>query len=163
MKRILLAVLVFLMLLPLTACGNSNDANWKDFTVSGVTLTLNGKCADALKTLEASCTKTTPSASCWKKTGQDVVYEYQKLGFRLKTYRAEENDPDEILRGIEFLSDTAKTPEGITVGSTAETVRNTYGTPSKEEGTLLTYVKKKAELQLTVKSGKVTEIKYFAD
>ena len=75
MKRIMIAVLGLLMLLPLVACGGK-DAGWKDFTAGGATLEVGGKCADALKTLSSSCTKTTPSATCWKKTSEDVVYEY---------------------------------------------------------------------------------------
>ena len=133
MKRIMIAVLGLLMLLPLVACGGK-DAGWKDFTAGGATLEVGGKCADALKTLSSSCTKTTPSATCWKKTGEDVVYEYQSLGIRLKTYREKAGDSNEILRGIELRSDSAKTPEGITIGSTADAVRAAYGEPSTDSG-----------------------------
>lgn len=160
MKRLLFALLAVLTLLPLTACGKSGDGDWK-FTANGVTLTVGETCSDVLKTLSSSCSKNTPSASCWEKTGEDVVYEYRSLGFRLKTYRKEENDPNELLRGIEFLSDTAKTPEGITIGSTEDAVRAAYGTPTKEDGDMLSYVKGKTELQLTVRDGKVKSIGYF--
>lgn len=162
MKRIMLAVLAVLMLLPLTACGKSNNANWNDFTSGGVTLKVNEKCADALKSLEASCSRTSVTASCWKKVGDDVVYEYQKLGFRLNTYREKENDPNELLRSIEIYTDNAKTPEGIRIGSTAEAARETYGTPTREDGSVLTYAGKNAELQLTIEGGKVKKICYFS-
>ena len=163
MKRIMIAVLGLLMLLPLVACGKKKDANWKDFTAGGVTLEVGGKCANALKTLSASCTKTTPSVTCWKETGEDVVYEYKSLGIRLKTYREKENDPNEILRAIELRSDAAKTSEGITIGSTADEVRAAYGAPSTDGGSMLSYAKGSAVLQFTLKDGKVSAVNYFAE
>lgn len=162
MKRFITAALALLTLLSLVACGGK-DAGWKDFTAGGATLTVGGKCADALKTLSASCTKTTPSATCWKETGEDVVYEYKSLGIRLKTYREKENDPNEILRGIELRSDAAKTPEGITIGSTADEVRAAYGAPSTDGSSLLSYAKGGAILQFTLKDGKVSAVNYFAE
>lgn len=162
MKRIMIAVLGLLMLLPLVACGGK-DAGWKDFTAGGATLEVGGKCADALKTLSSSCTKTTPGATCWKKTGEDVVYEYQSLGIRLKTYREKEGDSNEILRAIELRSDSAKTPEGITIGSTADAVRAAYGEPSTDSGSMLSYKKGSAVLQFTLKDGKVSAVNYFAE
>ena len=163
MKRMLIAILGLLMLLPLVACGKGKDAGWKDFTTGGVTLTMGEKCADALKTLSPSCTKTTPRASCWKgSTGEEVVYEYRTLGIRLKTYREKENDPNEILTGIELRSDTAETPEGITIGSTTDAVRAAYGEPLSEDNTRFLYRKGDATLEFTIKDGKVSAVNYFA-
>lgn len=164
MKRIMLAILAVLMLLPLIACGKSGGASWKDFTAGGVTLTLNEKCADALKALEGSRSRITATPSCGdaKKDGEDVVYEYQNLGFRLNTYREKENDPNELLRSIEIYTDNAKTPEGITIGSSEEAARTAYGTPTREKDSVLTYAGKKAELQLKIEGGKVKQICYFS-
>lgn len=160
MKKWIAGLLCLCALLTLCACGSDGDAkNWT-FQTGSVTIEIGGNCADALKTLESTCKNKSATGSCWKDTGEDVVYQFD--GFRLKTYRTKENDPKETLLAVEFTTDGVKTPEGITVGSTTDAVKKAYGTPTTEDSSTLTYDRGTSRLRFTLRDGKVTGVSYLA-
>lgn len=160
MKKWMAGLLCLCALLALWACGSGGDTkNWT-FQTGGVTMEVGGSCAEALKKLESACRGKSATGSCWKETGEDVVYQFD--GFRLKTYRTKENDPNETLLAVEFTTDAVKTPEGITVGSTTDAVKAAYGTPTTEDSSLITYDSGSSRLRFTLRDGKVTGVSYLA-
>lgn len=162
MKRGLICVLVLaLALLALAGCNSNQPAEGWCFTVSGVTVPIGEKGADALAALKSLQTGMTVNGSCWKDvSGEDVTYQYN--GFRILTFRERQDDPNELIRSVVFESDAVKTAEGVTVGNTAEQVRTAYGTPTEESGSALTYDKGNTRLRFDLRDGKVTGISYLA-
>lgn len=159
MKRLLACLLGLCAIFALCACAKGGNAKGWTFEVNGVSMEIGGKCADALKKLESGCKGTSETGSCFGGKGSDVLYQYD--GFRLKTNRAKAGDPDELLLEVEFTTDAVKTPEGITVGDTAEAVKAAYGTPDSESDSALAYVKGDTKLLFSLRSGKVSGVSYL--
>ncbi len=159
MKRFSAFLVCCLVLLGLVACEKKTERGWI-FKVGNTELEVGAVCADAIKALKNDCTGEKASGSCWKDAGEDVVYTYE--GFRIKTYRKTEGDSGETLLAVEFTSDAVKTPEGVTVGSTADSVKSAYGTPSSEDDSTICYDKGNARLRFDIRDGKVTGVSYLA-
>lgn len=158
MKKLLVCLLCLGTLLALCACARGQPGGRMEIRSERRVDGDRKACADALKKLESGCQGKEAAGSCWNGAGEDVVYRYE--GFRLKTNRTKENDPNETLLGVEFTSDAVKTPEGMTVGSTADAVKAAYGTPTTESSTSLTYDKGNTRLRFSLRDGKVSGISY---
>lgn len=158
MKRLLAWFLCLAALLTLGSCGKKAEEGWV-FRVNGVSMTLGEGCADALASLQSECRSQNATGSCWKDTGEDVIYQYD--GFRLKTYRTKSGDPNETLLAVEFTTDEVKTPEGITVGSTLDAVKAAYGTPTEEDSSSVTYDRGNTRLRFSLRDGNVTGVNYL--
>ena len=160
MKKWIAALLCLCAMLSFASCRSGDSKDGWTFQTGGVTLKIGDKCADALRQLESGCKSKSATGSCANAAGEDVLYTYD--GFRLTTYREKENDPNEKLCTVEFLTDAVKTPEGITVGSTVDAVKAAYGTPTSEDGSALTYDKGNTRLRFALRDGKVSGVTYLA-
>lgn len=89
--------------------------------------------------------------------GKDRVYQYKN--FILYTYSKTDNGK-EYVNGITFLNSKVKTKEGIKIGSSLKKVKKAYGKKKAKYG-IYTYKKGKCKLQIEVKKGKVTNIRYI--
>ena len=78
--------------------------------------------------------------------------------FILYTYSNSKNGA-EYVNGITFTTSSAKTKEGIKIGSTEAAMKKAYGeaTPIMN---VCTYTKGKSVLNIQVKNGKVTNLQY---
>lgn len=92
--------------------------------------------------------------------GLDKVYLYQ--GFRVQTYTAGGKD---FIHSVELTDDSVATPEGISVGATAEQIVAVYGEPTSSTDTAMTYVdtERGMYLQFILRGGTVTNISYVKE
>lgn len=87
--------------------------------------------------------------------GLDKVYTYGSVVVR--TYP--ENDTDYVLT-VELKDDSVSTPEGISIGDTADSVKTTYGEPNQTTDSALIYTKGESILTFFVTEGEITAITY---
>ena len=71
-----------------------------------------------------------------------------------------EKDGEKIHK-ISFISDLVETSKGISIGDTADDVKEAYGSSVDEDGEKLICAKGKLRLEFTVKGGAVTAINYL--
>lgn len=90
--------------------------------------------------------------------GQDITYKYKD--FILYTYTNKDGGK-EYVSGITFLTSDVKTKEKIKIGSSEQDMKDKYGDGEEFYG-IYTYKKGKCKLQMEVKDGKVTNIRYLA-
>ena len=172
MKRILTLALAMLLVLGLCACGNDDSTGatteptkggnkTPSTTPVGYTFTYNdyqfgvGMAVESvLKELGEPNDKET-SASC-AFGGQDTTYYYN--GLQIST-----NDEDgyEKIYSIYLEDDLVATEKGVSVGNTAEQVKDAYGEPdaSSTENCLI-YAKDGMYLKFILKDNKVSAIDY---
>lgn len=90
--------------------------------------------------------------------GLDKTYVYD--GFTVGTYP--DTDGKDRVAEICFTDDTVKTPEGASLGMTAEKIQEIYGADGKVTDTSITYEKGDMQLLFILKDGKVTSIQYLS-
>lgn len=89
--------------------------------------------------------------------GLDKIYSYP--GFDLYTYPLDGKDN---VNSVYFTDETAKTPEGIGIGSTEEEMLAAYGEDYTEEFGVYTYAKDRSTLSFIVTDGLVESVEYTA-
>ncbi len=139
-----------------TAAETAGEAAGSDayvFQSGDVTIAMNAEAAPIVEAL-GEYDDYFESESC-AFDGLDKQYTYGS--FILKTYPLEDVD---YVSSVEIRDDLVSTPEGISIGSTAEDVVAAYGEPA-EEGTY-SYTKGDCTLLLLVQDGAVTSIQYTA-
>ena len=123
------------------------------FTHNGVDIVLGEEAAPKLEALgEAANYFESPSCAF---NGIDKTYSYG--GVELYTYP--EGDKDYFLSVI-LVDDSVKTPEGIYIGSTLDSMLGAYGEGYAEDKGLYTYTKGKMSLAFLVDGGEVVTITY---
>ena len=128
MKKLLSVLL--LMALFLTGCAGSTttvkeensteNANECAYVINNITIVPGKDFAPMLESL-GEPVNYSEAASCYY-DGMDKVYSYD--GFEIKTYPSGDKD---FVQDICMSSDSFKTPEGVTIGSTLEAVTTAYG------------------------------------
>lgn len=155
LKRMMAVVLVLALVAPVVVKTDS-DAAAKGFYFknAGVSITMGSKAAKFIKAAgKPKSTKVTKSCAY---KGLDRVRKYKN--FILYTYSNSKNGA-EYVNGITFTASSAKTKEGIKIGSTEAAMKKAYGeaTPIMN---VCTYTKGKSVLNIQVKNGKVTNLQY---
>lgn len=166
MKKWLIAVAAALLAVSMLAgCGGKTDdaesktasgaKNRYYFESQGVKFAMNDKAADVLKVLGETETKKIPSCA---HQGEDTVYYYDNYGYELETYTV---DDVEYISCVWFSSDSAATPEGLSIGDSEEKIVSLYG---EKQGDSAAYIYKDANTTLTimVENGAVSSIQYSA-
>ena len=159
MKKILKKAIVMMLSLVLlmSAFNIPAEAALKGykFKNKGVTVTMNSNAKKFIKKAGKPINyKETKSCAY---DGKDRVREYKN--FILYTYSNSDNGP-EYINGITFLNKKVKTKEGIKIGSKLKKVQKAYGKGTERYG-IYTYTKGKTKLQIQVKDGKVSNIRYI--
>ena len=159
MKKVLIYLLLAAMVLSFVACKDNNTSPKEDgktytFTSGSTKIVIDADVAPILAAL-GEWRDYAESTSCGF-PGLEKFYTYG--GFEINTYPMGEKD---LVYMIRLYDDTVATEEGIRIGSTKETVIATYGTPDKQEDTLLQYNTSKMFLQFLLKDGIVTTIYYW--
>lgn len=160
MKRFLLiASMILAMLLLLTACQgkeNEGEETGKDYAFqSGETVIRIDAEAKAILEALGACRSYSESPSCAFE-GMDKVYTYN--GFEVETYCLGDVD---YIASVQLLDDSVKTREGISIGDTAEQVKETYGEATEFSANALIYRAEGVTLQFLLRDGKVTNIQYL--
>ncbi len=155
---------ILLALVMLAACRPKTDpAEEKiySFLYKDVKIAVGDAVQPVLDALKGEEVRTSAVGSCLSSVeGEDVTYAFASI--HIKTFRREEGDPEEVIRSVALLDDSLKTPEGIAIGSMVEAVKEAYGKPSVDGGTLLIYKGSSMRLKLGVRDGAVTNIEYEA-
>ena len=159
MKKVLIYLLLAAMVLSFVACKDNGASQKEDgktytFTSGSTKIVIDADVAPILAAL-GEWRDYAESPSCGF-PGLEKFYTYG--GFEINTYPMGEKD---LVYMIRLYDDTVATEEGIRIGSTKETVIETYGTPDKQEDTLLQYNTSKMFLQFLLKDGIVTTIYYW--
>lgn len=89
--------------------------------------------------------------------GLDKCYVYK--GFSIYTY-PDENAVDHVLQ-IVLTDDSLSTPEGLTIGDSADKVIELYGNDYAESDGSYAYTLEKTNLTIIIKNDKVVSIQYY--
>lgn len=149
----LAAALVFAMALPVGAA-SGYSCSYKSVTAKP------GDKASSLKKKVGAKQKKSPSCAAG---GYDYIYDGKDI--KLETYTTKKSkSATEYIRSITFKTKKPKTKEGVKIGSSLKTVKNKYKktdsgkTPADGVNT---FSKGKTKLQISIKKGKVTGIRYL--
>lgn len=166
-KKLLCCVLTLCLTLALTACGGGSgaadsasagdaaaSADGFAFTYNGKTVTLDENMSDALADLGEAASYF-EAASCAFE-GLDKTYTY--AGFIITTYP---NGDQDFINSIQLTDDSTTTQEGLYIGCTEDQVRETYGEPTSEMTSGLSYTSGNTDLNFVLEDGKVISIEYF--
>ncbi|MBE6649710.1 MAG: hypothetical protein E7613_00210 [Ruminococcaceae bacterium] len=168
MKRIL--ILTLLLCLVLVSCGgeekndekvNTPDTETKENTVTpgytfdfkGASVALDAKMESIANTL-GEPSSYFESESCAYQ-GLDKVYSWGSVIIR--TYP---KDSVDYVLSIELKDDSVSTPEGVSIGDTAESVEAVYGAPTEKTSSALIYRKGNTVLTFLVSEGEINAITY---
>ena len=178
MKKWTAILLSALLLATLTACGNAEqdmeqvitvapedpealiqetDAPAAEqsgaytFTVEGVTL-IPGEDFDASALGEAEGVYEAPSCAI---EGKDIVYQYG--GFEVT---AVDDGTGPVLYSVYLLDPNLTTPEGLSLGDSADTVRSLYGEDYVQQDTAWVYSAEDTQLILILNGDTVGSIEY---
>lgn len=158
MKKILIYLLLAAMVLSFCACQNNNPSEEEEktytFTYGNTKIAIDADVAPILAAL-GEWRDYAQGPSCGF-PGLEKLYVYG--GFEINTYPQGEKD---FVYMIRLYDDTVATEEGIRIGSTKEAVIEAYGTPDKQDETLLQYDTNKMFLQFLLSDGIVTTIYYW--
>lgn len=128
------------------------------FKYKKVSASMDGKASSLLKKAGTPDKKTAVKSCAYK--GMDRTYTYD--GFVIKTYSHTKSGA-EYINSIKIISSKVKTAEGITVGSSKNSMIKAYGKNSGEFG-VYTYTKGNSKLVIELdNSDKVSSIEYLAD
>lgn len=160
MKRLICLLLSGLLLLGmLVSCKDPKpEEGTKSYTFKkgAVEIAIDADAAPLLTALGAYKTyDATPSCAF---AGEDKVYVYD--GFKLQTYQKTAGGTDYVY-SVVLTDDTYATPEGITIGSAAALVTETYGNPEEKTDAKISYATERETLLFLIKDGKVTSIQYL--
>lgn len=123
------------------------------FDANGVKIEIDAK-AEAILTALGEPTSYFESPSC---AFGDLDKIYTFPGFELDTYSLEGVD---YVSMVVLLDDSVSTPEGVSIGSTPEEVKQAYGEPTTEKETALEYEKGEMKLCFLIKDGVVASVEY---
>ena len=153
------AALIGLCLLATIFLCACDGGNAKDYTITikGVELAI-GQTLDDVNSVYGVPMAYDESASCGGIPGTDRVYQYP--GFTIKTTPA--TGGKNVICMIDLKNDTYGTNEGLFVGSTVASVKETLGKPTSETTTLLVYEAANMKLQFGVRDNFVTNIRYLS-
>ena len=158
MKNILIYFLLAAMVFSFCACQNNNSSKEEGknytFTYGTTKIAIDDDIAPILTALGA-WRDYDDRPSCGF-PGLEKFYDYG--GFEINTYPQGEKD---FVYMIRLYDDTVATEEGIRIGSTREAVIKAYGTPDKQDETLLQYDTNKMFLQFLLSDGIVTTVYYL--
>ena len=159
MKKILIYILLATMVLTFVACKDNNNQPAEEdkgytFTSGTTKIEVNADIAPILAAL-GEWRDYDEGPSCGF-PGVEKLYVYG--GFEINTYPQGEKD---FVYMIRLYDDTVATEEGIRTGSTAGAVIDAYGTPDKQEDSLLQYNTSDMSLQFLLNDGVVTTIYYW--
>lgn len=159
MKKILIYILLATMVLTFVACKDNNNQPAEEdkgytFTSGTTKIEVNADIAPILAAL-GEWRDYDEGPSCGF-PGVEKLYVYG--GFEINTYPQGEKD---FVYMIRLYDDTVATEEGIRTGSTAQAVIDAYGTPDKQEDSLLQYNTSEMSLQFLLNGGVVTTIYYW--
>lgn len=163
MKKFLLILTVFCLVLSMVACGgNSTEGGNSGITIPEDTFTLEYKGVKIQFHAEAAPivaalgepVKYTESASCAFQ-GLDKSYYYGS--FYLETYP--DGDKDYVY-GWWFADDSVTTEEGIYIGATQGEVEKAYGTDGYNGSNAYTIKRDCGSLTIILKEGVVSSIQY---
>ena len=153
-----LACISLLLATLLCGCGNGeteDSAKGYVFTLKDLDLYI-GQSLDVLGAYGTPISYD-ESEACGGIPGKDYVYVYS--GVTIKTTPAEGDK--NVICMIELTDDTYKTPQGLTIGSTAEEVKKELGNSATATDTALVYTKADMKLQFILRDGVVTNIQYL--
>ena len=159
MKKFLIYFLLVATVFSFVACKDNNtppaeEGKTYTFTSGSTKIVIDADVAPILAALgEWRDYRESPSCGF---PGLEKFYTYG--GFEINTYPVEEKD---LVYMIRIYDDTVATEEGIRIGSTKAAVIEDYGTPDKQEDTLLQYNTSKMFLQFLLNEGIVTTIYYW--
>lgn len=89
--------------------------------------------------------------------GMDRIYSYN--GFDLYTY-TDEDDENEYVFTVAFMSDAVTTTKGITIGDKLDKVISEYGDGYEQSSEQYTYTDKNSKLSFLIENGEVVSIEY---
>ncbi len=162
--KLIAAMLAIVCLCLLVACdrnsaGETPEGEPYSFIVDGVTFTPGGSASSVFAVWRGEAPKISVKASCLGGVdGEDVNYVYS--GFYIQTFRETANDPNEQIRWVVLTDDSVETAKGITIGATAQAVKDTYGEAKTETASLLLYESGGTHLRFELRDGEVKKISY---
>ena len=161
MNRVWVAVACMSLLaaMLLSGCGNASSSG--NNASKGYVFTLKGLDLYIGQSLDIMGAYGTPvghdeSEACGGIPGKDCVYVYSGVTIKTTPAKGGEN----VICMIELTDDTYKIPEGLTIGATANEVKDKMGNKGTETDTALTYAKDGMKLVFILRNGLVTNIQY---
>ncbi len=153
-KRFICILTVALTLVfAFVGCGESKSDSFT-FKYNDTEIKLNGEVAPIVEALgEPDSYDESPSCGF---PGLDKHYTYG--GFEFTAYP--KTDDDYRVKYIKILNDTVSTPEGITIGSSVDEVKDAYGDEGKETDGNIVYENGKKSLTFGLRDGKVVSVRY---
>lgn len=159
MKKWLILLLTLLMVLSLVACNEveekepseNDETNLFSVTYNGTAMAL-GKPAEAVLNALGEPISSQEVFDCGE--GNSRMY-YRYASFDLYVMKA---DGKELIDQIELRDDLAELSCGISIGASADSVRQKAGDPTKEEDGKLTYSSGNQYLIIELENGTVSEI-----
>ncbi len=157
--RVLVCLLALLMMLPLAACGGSSASDGFVFqTPDGVELAIGASGTDAIEAL-GKALSVVENPTCYNgDVGTEYIYTYEH--FRISAVTTADYD---VLLSVELLDDALKTPEGLYIGMSAEDAKAAMSGKGemKSAGDSFSYIKGNTKLQISVREGAVSGIRYL--
>lgn len=155
LKHLFILTLALFLSLPLfAACGGGSQISQPySFRHGSATMTPGTLAKDALTSL-GSPQSFSESGSCGGIPGTDKVYRY--TGFTVYTTPGTEGD---VITEIVLNDDSVQTPEGLSIGSTEQTVKDALGI-GQQSGETWVYTSGTTQLIFTMRDGKVAGIRY---
>lgn len=99
------------------------------------------------------------SASC-AAGGYDYIYNGKDI--KLETYTTKKKkNATEYINSITFKTKKPQTKEGVKIGSSLKTVKSKYKGKTVKDNRVNTFTKGKTKLQISIRKGKVTGIRYL--
>ena len=167
MKRIFTFVIVFVMMLSLSACGEEKVITREDtpetsnetsvsyvFKFGDVEIPILAKSDEIIAKLGDPISKyEAPSCAFGE---MDVVYTY--AGVEIGTYQ---ENGENFISYVLLKDDTVSTQEGLFIGSERSQVETLYGTPTSSEDTSYTYLTDDMKFVVFFEDDEVTSIEYL--
>lgn len=150
--RLVALILALALVLPMISDAKIEAKSGYYFKNAGVKVTM-GSAAKKFIKKSGKPISVKKKKSCAFK-GYDRIRKYSS--FILYTYTNTKTGP-EYVNGVTFLTASAKTAEGIGIGSTSKQVKKAYG---KASNGLNTFSKGKTKLMIIIGNGKVSAVRY---
>ncbi len=138
-----------------STASEASSANVYYFTYDGADLTPNMPMADAIAAIGEGSSYY-EAASCAFEGEMDKTYGYGS--FQIVTYPT---DGEDWISYIQLLDDTISTPEGVTIGDSADEVIAAYGEDYTESGSMMVYEADDMQLCFLISGGEVSSIQYL--
>ena len=142
-----------------TSGSNAGDKAINKFTYKGTDFVINEE-VDLSKFVDGTDYELIESLSCANAAGE-MGWIITFTGGSVEV-RTTPTDGKQLIQNIIIYDDTVSTPEGISIGSTVDQVKASYGEPTDTTPEALIYeISEDAVLQFNVKNGAVCEIQYL--